>query len=130
MKTHIDGSLPENGEIFVFGSNLAGKHGRGAAYAAYKAFGAKYGRAHGLCGQSWGIPTKDEHIRIMEIEQIVPFIEDFIEFVLFRDDLQFFMTRVGCGLARYNDEDIAPLFKRLAKAENISWPEEWKKYLL
>lgn len=130
MKFHKDGSTPVNGEIFVFGSNLAGRHGAGSAKEAYKSFGAKYGKGIGLCGQSYAIPTKDENIITLDLFLINVHIEDFIRFAAAREDLNFFMTRIGCGLAGFKDEDIAPLFNKLFEKPNISWPEQWQKFAI
>ncbi len=129
MKFHEDGTAPINNEIFVFGSNLAGRHGAGAAKKAYQNYGAKYGKGIGLCGQSYAIPTKDENIITLDLFTINAYIEDFINFVTQRNDLEFFMTRVGCGLAGFKDKDIAPLFEKLFEKPNISWPNEWKKFV-
>jgi hypothetical protein len=129
MKFHRDGVLPENGEIFVFGSNLAGRHGAGAAREAYQKFGAKMGKGWGLCGQSFAFPTKNENIITMDLFSINAYVEPFKEVVEFMSDREFFVTRLGCGLAGYRDADIAPLFKPLAELPNISFAEQWEKYL-
>jgi len=133
-KFHKDGTLPQNGEIWVFGSNLAGIHGAGAAKVAMMKYGAQYGRGEGYQSaevgkESYAIPTKDNNIRTLPLSEIKVYCDEFIRFtnhpmVLNRG---YFVTRVGCGLAGYKDEDIAPLFKG---ALNCSFAEEWKPYIL
>jgi hypothetical protein len=126
-KFHKDGTLPMNNEIFVFGSNLAGRHGAGAAKIAVQKFGAVYGTGIGLSGLSYAIPTKDQNIRRLPLSEIKLYIDEFIRLsnhpILIGN---FFVTRVGCGLAGYTDSEIAPLFKG---AKNCSFAEEWEKYL-
>lgn len=123
---HIDGTLPQNGEIFVFGSNLAGIHGAGAAKVAHKKFGAEYGRGEGFSGESYAIPTKDEKIQTLPLTSIQRYIISFIRITQKAETATFFVTRIGCGLAGYRDRDIAPHFKG---AENCSFAEEWREYL-
>ena len=121
---HSDGTAPTDADtIFVFGSNLAGVHGAGAARAAKEKFGAKMGKGVGLVGQSYAIPTKDESITTMPISEIEPYIQEFNEFVRLNPGMKFFVTRIGCQLAGYKDEEIAPLFKAY---KNCSFAEEWK----
>ena len=107
-------------EIFVFGSNLAGMHGGGAAYIAYRKFGAIMGQGVGLQGQSYGIPTMQGGV-----ETIKPYVDDFIEFAKAHPELTFLVTRIGCGIAGFTDDEIAPLFKNAHDAENIVLPEGW-----
>lgn len=126
MKFHKDGTLPQNGEVFVFGSNLAGIHGAGAAKAAVEQFGAIYGVGIGLNGNSYAIPTKDYAIKTMTLGDIEPFIKQFLKYADACSDVSFFVTRIGCGLASYKDSDIAPMFKY---AKNCSFAEEWKPFL-
>lgn len=96
--------------VFVFGSNLAGRHGKGAALWAKQHRGAIYGQSVGMQGNSYGIPTKDIALRTMPIEHIRPFVQSFLDFARERQDLQFQITPIGCGLAGYKYEQIAPLF--------------------
>ena len=131
MKFHRDGTLPENGEVFVFGSNLAGIHGAGAAKIAYKKFGAVWGRGvGGPFGQCFAIPTKDNKIQTMPLSDIEAFVQAFVRFTqaqnLYQIQRQWFVTRIGCGLAGYKDEQIAPMFKG---AVDCSFAEQWKDYL-
>lgn len=124
---HQDGTLPHNGEVFVFGSNLAGRHGAGAAKVACARFGAPYGRGEGFFGQSYAIPTKGLKLEILDIEKISAAILRFIEFACENSQLRFFVTRVGCGLAGYSDQQIAPLFSRAS--HNCSFPHTWRVHL-
>lgn len=118
----------EQGYIFVFGSNLSGRHGKGAAKTAL-GWGAKWGQGAGLQGRTYGIPTKDASIRrTLTIEEIKPFVDEFIEFARSRKDLIFLVTEIGCGLAGYKPKDIAPLFEKAIDVENIYLPERfWHK---
>ena len=112
-------SLQPN-EIFVFGSNLRGMHGGGAAYIAYRKFGAIMGQGVGLQGQSYGIPTMQGGV-----ETIRPYVDDFIEFAKQHPELTFLVTRIGCGIAGFTDEEISPLFEKAHDEENIVLPEGW-----
>ena len=116
--------LNEN-QIFVFGSNLAGIHGRGAALSALKKFGAIYGQGIGLQGRSYGIPTKDEKIKTLPLDTIEKHIVDFIDFSKTRPDLEFLVTQVGCGLAGYSVDQISFIFKKYELSENIVLPKEF-----
>jgi hypothetical protein len=97
-------------QIFVFGSNLAGRHGKGAALTAYRNHGAIYGQGVGMQGNSFAIPTKDENLNTLPINKIEKYVDNFIKFATLNPDLTFQVTRIGCGLAGYEDSDIAPLF--------------------
>ena len=107
-------------EIFVFGSNLKGMHGGGAAYIAYRKFGAIMGQGVGLQGQSYGIPTMQGGV-----ETIRPYVDEFIQFAKEHPELTFLVTRIGCGIAGFTDEEIAPLFEGAHEVENIVLPEGW-----
>lgn len=107
-------------EIFVFGSNLAGMHGGGAAYVAFQKFGAVMGCGAGLRGQSYAIPTMQGGV-----ETIKPYVDEFITFAKSRPDLFFYVTRIGCGIAGFRDREIAPLFKDAAGVENICLPKSF-----
>lgn len=122
---HKNGTLPQEGEIFVFGSNLAGRHGRGAALVAMT-LGAVRGVPRGLQGQTYAIPIKNKNIISMSIHDVAREIRGFAQFTYDRPDLNFFVTAVGCGLGFFKDYEIAPLFKM---AVNCSFPENWKPYL-
>jgi hypothetical protein len=125
-KYHKDGTLPQNGEVFVFGSNLAGIHGAGAAKVAREQFGAPMGAGMGLMGKAYAIPTKDWHLDTIDLAYVELFVKQFIDITQLFCPREFFVTRVGCGLAGYKDEDIAPLFKG---AKNCSFANEWRQYL-
>ena len=112
-------ALGEN-EVFVFGSNLAGAHGGGAALLAYRKFGAIWGQGVGLQGQSYGIPTMHGGV-----DAIKPAVDEFIEFAKTRPDLTFLVTRVGCGIAGFTNEEISPLFAKAHEVENIVLPAGW-----
>lgn len=124
---HVNMSSPAEGEIFVFGSNLAGRHGKGAALVAVKRFGAHYGKGEGLMGQSYGIPTKSEDLKVLPLSRIKIYVHNFKQFARRNPDMKFFITRVGCGLAGYNDHQIAFMFK--GSPTNCSFPESWRTIL-
>lgn len=113
--------------IFVFGSNLAGRHGKGAALFAVENRGAIYGQGEGLQGQSYGIPTKDAQIETLPLEAVAEHVARFIECARSRPDLRFQVTAIGCGLAGFTPEQIAPLF-RDAPA-NCDLPDEFRAVL-
>lgn len=108
----------EANEIFVFGSNLGGYHGGGAARIAMEKFGAVWGQGVGLQGQSYAIPTMQGGT-----ETIEPYTKSFIEFARQHSELTFLVTRIGCGIAGFIDEDIAPLFRDAIDVENIILPK-------
>ncbi len=112
-------SLKEN-EIFVFGSNLAGMHGGGAARIARLHFGAVMGKGVGLQGQSYAIPTMQGGV-----ETIRPYVNDFLDFAKHHPEMQFLVTPIGCGIAGFEAEDIAPLFEEAKQIKNISLPESF-----
>ncbi len=118
----------EQGHIFVFGSNLSGRHGKGAAKTAL-GWGAKWGQGSGLQGRTYGIPTKDASIRrTLTVIEIKPFVDEFIEFAKNNPNLIFLVTEIGCGLAGHKQKDIAPLFINAINIENIHLPEKfWHK---
>lgn len=105
--------------IFVFGSNLAGRHGKGAALIAHKQYGAIYGQASGLMGRSYGIPTKDARLGVLPIKTIRQYVDRFIAFAVGSPQLTFNVTPIGCGLAGYEPYEIAPLFKDCVGMENV-----------
>ena len=107
-------------EIFVFGSNLKGMHGGGAAYTAYRKFGAVMGQGTGLQGQSYGIPTMQGGV-----ETIRPYVNDFLAFAQQHPELTFLVTRIGCGIAGFTEEEIAPLFEQAHNLTNVVLPVGW-----
>ncbi len=96
--------------IFVFGSNLAGRHGKGAALEARQKYGAIYGQGEGRQGNSYGIPTKGYHMEVLPLSQIEKYVKDFLIYAAYYPQEVFFVTRIGCGLAGYQDHQIAPMF--------------------
>lgn len=115
-------SLKDN-EVFVFGSNLAGRHGSGAAKTALT-WGAKYGQAEGLQGRTYAIPTKDKNIsRTLTPEEIKPYVDNFIQFAKQNKHMTFLVTEIGCGLAGLTPKDIAPLFYyQIGMIDNVHLP--------
>lgn len=109
--------------IFVFGSNLAGRHGAGAARHAHQHHGAIYGQGTGLQGRSYAIPTKDAHLGILPLVNIHASVIKFLTYATEHPELKFFVTRIGCGLAGYKDSDIAPMFKDAPP--NCTLPDGW-----
>lgn len=116
------------GEIFVFGSNQSGRHGKGAAKTAL-GWGAVWGQAEGLQGRTYGIPTKDASVRkTLALTEISAYVDRFIEFAKSRPDLKFLVTEIGCGLAGLKPKEVAPLFSGAASIENIYLPKKfWHK---
>lgn len=110
----------EKDEIFVFGSNLAGKHLGGAAKAAHNKFGAQWGVGVGLTGQAYAIPTMQGGV-----ETIKPYVDEFIEFAQEHQEMKFLVTCIGCGIAGFKAEEIAPLFKQAIAVCNIYLPKEF-----
>ena len=111
-------------EVFVFGSNLEGMHGGGAAFFAFKHFGAVMGCGVGLRGQSYAIPTMQGGV-----ETIKPYVDEFTGFASAHPELFFFVTRIGCGIAGFWDKEIAPLFAEAMNVPNICLPESFVKVL-
>ena len=107
-------------EIFVFGSNLAGMHGGGAAWIAYERFGAIMGQGVGLQGQSYAIPTMQGGV-----ETIKPYVDEFIDFAKQHPEYKFLVTKIGCGIAGFCEEEIAPLFYHAIDCKNIVLPKEF-----
>ena len=119
-------SLPE-GQYFVFGSNEAGRHGKGAALCAKKYFGAVYGQGHGEQGRSYAIATKAASLRSLSIDTFAENVRVFLQHAINHPHKIFAVSRVGCGLAGYSDEQIAPMFN--GHPQNVYFLEEsWKQY--
>ena len=110
----------EDDEIFVFGSNLGGFHGGGAARLAYNKFGAVWGQGDGLQGQSYAIPTMQGGI-----DTIQPYVDEFITFARQHPELTFLVTRIGCGIAGFEDSEIAPLFRESLTLQNVVLPKSF-----
>ena len=111
-------------EVFVFGSNLAGMHGGGAARVARKLFGAVMGQGVGLQGQSYAIPTMQGGV-----ETIKPYVDEFITFASAHPELKFYVTRIGCGIAGFTTQEIAPLFKNALGKPTIVLPRDFAEVL-
>lgn len=115
-------------EIFVFGSNLAGIHGAGAAQQALQ-WGAEFGCGFGRRGQTYAIPTKDEKIRTLPLDYIKAYVLLFIQYAKVKQNFKFLVTEIGCGLAGYSAEEIAPMFKDTIEIKNVYLPEKFWKIL-
>lgn len=107
-------------EVFVFGSNLAGMHGGGAAWVAFRKFGAVMGQGVGPQGPSYAIPTMQGGI-----DTIKPYVDAFIDYAKAHPESFFYVTRIGCGIAGFTDSEIAPLFRDAAGVDNICLPESF-----
>lgn len=116
-------SLKPN-EIFVFGSNLAGNHAGGAARLAYVKWGAVWGQGVGLQGQTYAIPTMHGGV-----EAIRPYVEEFIRFAETHPEQVFLVTEIGCGIAGFAPEEIAPLFAAAVPVQNVFLPERFWEVL-
>lgn len=116
--------LKEN-EVFVFGSNELGLHGSGAAYHALKNFGAVYNIGFGHKGRTFAIPTKDWGVNKLPIEVIQFYVDRFIAYAKTKPNLKFLVTKIGCGLAGYTVQNIAPLFEKSLGIDNIILPKEF-----
>lgn len=110
-------------KMFVFGSNLSGRHGAGSAHHAYKNCGALYGCGIGPQGDSYAIPTKDEFIQSMDLERIAIHVRNFIDYAKDHPELDFEVVKIGCGLAGFKSEEIAPMFK--GYPDNCQMPPEF-----
>lgn len=117
----------EENAILVFGSNEAGRHGAGAAKFAFEHKGAIMGKGFGHFGKSFAIPTKDIHIKTLDLRTIRVYVDRFIRYAAENPQLQFKVTQVGCGLAGLKAEDIAPMF--VGGQKNVFYDEAWKPYL-
>lgn len=109
-------------EIFVFGSNLSGLHFGGAAFVALRQFGAKLGRGVGLQGQSYAIPTMQGGV-----DTIRPYVDEFIAFAKAHPEYTFLVTPIGCGIAGFTADEIAPLFAHAIHTDNVLLPESFAK---
>lgn len=113
--------------IFVFGSNLRGAHGKGAAQTAYREHGAIYGQAFGPQGQSYAIPTKDEFMRPLPLYAIEEYVKMFLSYAAKNCGELFWVTPIGTGLAGYTHEQIAPMFK--GYTQNVYVDPKWQEIL-
>ena len=111
--------------IFVFGSNLAGRHGKGAALTAHLAYGAHYGIGEGPTGNAYAIPTKDRQLKTLAPTRIQHAVERFLRYAHDHPELTFTVTRIGCGLAGYTDAQISPMFQ--TAPANCILPPNWRQ---
>lgn len=120
--SHI--SALEPGEVFVFGSNIQGMHMGGAARVAMERFGAVWGVGEGLQGQSYALPTMEG------IESLEKAVARFVEFARQHPELRFLVTAVGCGIAGYTAEQVAPFFKSVIDLQNVYLPQSFWDVIL
>jgi hypothetical protein len=117
---HITSLQPH--EVFVFGSNEGGKHSRGAALTA-KQWGARRSVPAGPAGQTYAIPTKPVDVRArLSLRDIAKYVDDFVTYTQHHQLTHFFVTEIGCGLAGYRPDDVAPLFAMCADMPNVALP--------
>lgn len=131
---HLDGTLPVAPDaVFVFGSNAPfGRHGKGAALVAKERFGARYGQGVGFAGSSYAIPTKTSAtqrgpLTALPLAVISEHVTTFLDFARQHPQRSFFVVRIGCYLAGYRDDQIAPLFR--GAPTNCDFPEAWRPWL-
>jgi hypothetical protein len=135
--THPDGAPAPKDSIFVFGSNLAGRHGAGAAKAAREQFGAVPSVGFGPAGASYAIPTKDgrgganlqDPAQTLPLSEIADYAAAFIRYARAHPEEHFFVASPGCGLAGYTAAQVAPLFRHAAALRNCSFPQFWVDHL-
>lgn len=124
---HID--KLEDDEVFVFGSNTEGMHAGGAARMAMN-WGAIYGKAFGLQGKTFAIPTVDyTRSGKMSVDEIKKYVDEFLDFTIKNKDKKFLVTEIGCGIAGFKVSEIAPLFRKALEYSNVYLPERFINYL-
>lgn len=114
-------------KIFVFGSNLAGRHGAGSALEARRNHRAVYGRGVGRQGHAYAIPTKDQNLKVLSLQEIEWHVRKFIKYAKVHPELSFNIVAIGCGLAGYSPTEIAPMFK--AAPKNCNLPDDFERVL-
>lgn len=119
-------NLPED-TTFVFGSNMAGEHSTGAAKTALEHFGALNGVGRGWSGQSFAIPTMNEHLQQMPLSQIQHYVDDFKIYTKNHPKNKYFITSIGCGVTGYKIEEIAPMFKGISN--NVIFPQSFRPFV-
>jgi hypothetical protein len=119
--------MPNKNMIFVFGSNLSGIHGAGAAAYAHRMRGAQMGVGEGITGQSYALPTKGLNISFMPLDEVVKHVRFFLDYAELFPNIPYQVTCVGCGLAGFKNSEIAPLFKNAP--DNCHFDTKWYKYL-
>jgi hypothetical protein len=129
LRFHVDGTAPKYTEtdIFVFGANRQGRHGKGAALFAAVHFDAEEGVWDGRTGHAYAIPTKHSPRMSMIPAEVQPYVDKFLAYARAHRGLKFHVTRIGCGYAGMTDDQIAPMFR--GATENCSFAREWAKYL-
>ena len=126
--SNVDDIMDTTKMVFVFGSNLRGVHGAGAAKFAYTVKNYPWGHSFGLRGAAFGIPTKDRNIETLSLERIEQWVKEFVTQATFNwQHLNFQVTAIGCGLAGLKHEDIAPMF--INAPDNCYFDTLWEKYL-
>ena len=118
----------KDNEIFVFGSNEGGRHGKGAAKTAMK-WGAIYGKGFGMQGKTCAIPTMDRNIHKLKLDKVEFYVDGFIALVITNPTKNFLVTEIGCGLAGFKVKEIAPLFKVCSKLNNVYLPHKFWRVL-
>jgi hypothetical protein len=118
---------PASLAVFVFGSNLAGRHGKGAALWARQHRGAIYGQGVGRQGNAYAIPTKGHDLRVLPLSAIQPYVTAFLDYARQHPDTIFELTPIGCGLAGYHPEQIAPMFSDAPS--NVQMPDAFSAVL-
>lgn len=130
LDNHMDAilmvALGEMTKIFVFGSNLAGRHGAGAARYAMDNRGAEYGVGMGRTGMSYALPTKDHNLNTLPLNQIELYIAMFLQYAEAHPDDEFMLTPIGCGLAGYRRDQIKPLVEKYNRPSNVIYTKEWQ----
>lgn len=124
---HVDGAPPAHDEIFVFGSNMGGKHAGGAARFAHDKLGAVWGVARGFTGRTYALPTMTENFEPFSLTDIRSEVNKFKAVARSHPDKKFFVTRIACVIAGYSDEDIAPMF--WGSPINCNFAERWKQHM-
>lgn len=127
LKDPIRPEARQPGKVFVFGSNIAGIHGAGAAQTALCEWGARWGRGIGHWGASYAIPTKVSPGRGLSLAEVAEYVRAFLVYAECRPDLTFLVTPIGTGLAGFRHEDIAPLFRN--GPDNVLLPPCWRPIL-
>jgi hypothetical protein len=123
----FDATDNDGKSVLVFGSNTAGRHGAGAAREAYLHWGAIYGRGFGIQGQAYAIPTKDGQLNTLRLYEIQREVDHFMFYARQHLATRFLVTKIGCGLARLSEEDIAPMFK--GTPHNCMLPDGWREII-
>lgn len=119
--------LANDATVFVFGSNLRGRHGAGAARHAVTNWGAEEGIGVGPTGRAYALPTKDRKIQTLSTTAIRSFVGDFLDYAKSRPELTFIVTQIGCGLAGYTPQIIAPMFR--GAPSNCQFDTDWRSIL-